>query len=123
MSFRWNVFSWWLLSSFVLTVGGLGLLGIPGGLFYEGWRIALNAIFQRKVIADLDWAIALYMSGMVPVGLPLSYVAMTKFLLAQTRKISLRKSLIWMSLLTILWSLFPTLAFSMLIASAHGKSL
>jgi hypothetical protein len=121
MSFRWNVFSWWLLSSLVLTVGGLSLLGIPGGLFYEGWRIVLNTVFQRKVIADLDWAIALYMSGIVPVGLPVSYVVMTKFLSAQTQRMSWRRSLLWMGLLTSLLSLLPTITFSLLIASSHAK--
>jgi hypothetical protein len=100
---------------------GLALLGIPGILFYEGWRIVLNTIFQREMIANLGrlgagaWAIAIYMSAIVPLGMPLSYVMLTWFFSAQMRRLSWQKASLWIVLLTLLWSLLPTIALSGLV--------
>jgi hypothetical protein len=119
MLFRWATLGRWLIISLSLIFMGLALLGIPGILFYEGWRIVLNTIFQREMIANLGrlgaGAIAIYMSAIVPLGMPLSYVMLTWFFSAQIRRLSWQKASLWIVLLTLLWSLLPTIAFSSLV--------
>jgi hypothetical protein len=121
MLFRWATLGRWLIISLSLIFMGLALLGIPGILFYEGWRIVLNTIFQREMIANLGrlgagaWAIAIYMSAIVPLGMPLSYVMLTWFFSAQMRRLSWQKASLWIVLLTLLWSLLPTIALSSLV--------
>jgi hypothetical protein len=121
MLFRWATLGRWLIISLSLIFMGLALLGIPGILFYEGWRIVLNTIFQREMIANLGrlgagaWAIAIYMSAIVPLGMPLSYVMLTWFFSAQMRRLSWQKASLWIVLLTLLWSLLPTIALSGLV--------
>jgi hypothetical protein len=128
MLFRWTTLGRWLLVSLILIFIGLALLGIPGILFYEGWRILLNTIFQHEMIANLGrlgagaWAIAIYMSAIVPLGLPLSYIVTTRFFTAQMRQLSWQKASIWVVLLTLLWSLIPTFGLSRLVFGAEFKS-
>jgi hypothetical protein len=124
MQFRWSAFGWWLLTSLSLVLVGLALLGIPGLIFYEGWRITLNTVFQREIVADLGrigpgaWVIAIYMSIIVPIGLPLNYAVTAYALSAQMRRLSFQKTLMWVLLLTLLWSIVPTLLFSMQVFNA-----
>jgi hypothetical protein len=125
MQFRWTTFRRWLLVSLILIFMGLALLGIPGILFYEGWQIVLNTIFQREMIANLDrlgagaWAIAIYMSAIVPLGLPLSYVVITRFFANQMRQLSWQRASVWIAFLTLLRSLIPTVVFSRSIFNAE----
>lgn len=124
MQFRWSAFGWWLLTSLSLVLVGLALLGIPGLIFYEGWRIILNTLFQHEIVANLGllgpgaWVIAIYMSIIVPMGLPLNYAVVAYALSAQMRQLSVQKTLIWILLLTLFWSIVPTLLFSMQVFNA-----
>jgi hypothetical protein len=81
MAFRWEKFGWWVCLA--LGLAGLGsflLVGLPGVFVYVGWQALLNVIFQREVIAKLEglgggsWVVALYMSFLTPLGLPLGYI-------------------------------------------------
>ena len=97
---------------------------MPGAIAYEGWRVVLNTLLQREVIADTSglgsgsWVLVLYLGVFQPWGLPLGYVLTAWLPRARMQRLPslVRARITWILLIELLWTLAVVLFFS---ASVH----
>lgn len=130
MAFRWGIFGWWVCLALVLAgLGSFLLVGLPGVLVYVGWQALLNVIFQREVIAQLEglgggsWVVALYVSFLTPLGLPLAYIVASCLPVTLLQGLPLlRHRNIWLLFFAILWSVIVVFYCSQMVWDAK-KSL
>ncbi len=130
MAFRWGIFGWWVCLALVLAgLGSFLLVGLPGAFVYVGWQALLNVIFQREVIAKLEglgggsWVVALYVSFLTPLGLPLGYIVASCLPVTLLQEVPLlRHRNIWLLFFAILWSLIVVFYCSQMVWDAK-KSL
>ncbi|KAM3101449.1 hypothetical protein ACKFKF_07980 [Phormidesmis sp. 146-12] len=106
MTFRWKAFRLWTLIALGLIVVGLALMGIPGLLISTVWAILLNTILQRQAIPISNgnlWIMGIYLSVIVPVGLPLSYVLTSRLHGLQNLSAPFNRRTVQVILATIVW--------------------
>ncbi|MGD1948881.1 MAG: hypothetical protein ACFB14_04455 [Leptolyngbyaceae cyanobacterium] len=122
MGFRWITLLCWML----VAIGILGLhffsFGILGAIAYEGWRVILNGLFQREVIANTSasglgsgtWALVLYLGLFLPWGLPLGYILTTWLPRARMQRFlaPFRHRITWILLIELVWTLAVVWFFS-----------
>jgi hypothetical protein len=106
MTFRWKTLRLWAFIALGLVVVSLTLMGLPELLMSIVWATLLNTIVQRQVIAVSNgnlWIMGIYLSVIVPVGLPLSYMLTGRLHWLQNLSAPFNQPTVQVILVTILW--------------------
>ncbi|MEL6359149.1 MAG: hypothetical protein AAFQ01_04340 [Bacteroidota bacterium] len=119
VGFRWTTLLQWVLVAFAMVINPFIPL-IFGAIAYESWRVVLNGLFQREVIASTyglgsgTMALMLGLGVFLPWGLPLGHVLTTWLPRSRVQRLPLpfRYRITWILLVELFWTLAVVWFFS-----------